>query len=77
MCRCSLQNVLNENGKLINFLPVQKQPDGFNCGPFAVAFAAEVLNGSSPMEAHFDVGKMRQHLMLCLLKEKLSPFPKV
>ena len=51
---------VKESGKLIvNFLPVQKQPDGFSCGPFAVAFAAEILNGSLPMEAHFDVGKMR------------------
>ena len=67
---------VNESGKLIiNFLPVQKQPDGFNCGPFAVAFAAEVLNGSSPMDAHFDVGKMRHHLILCLMKKNLLPFP--
>ena len=54
---------------------MQKQPDGFNCGPFAVAFAAEVLNGSSPMEAHFDVGKMRQHLMLCSFKGKTIAIP--
>ena len=38
------------------FLPVQKQPDGFNCGGFAIAFTAEVLDGCSPMDAVFDVG---------------------
>jgi len=27
------------------FLPAQKQPDGFNCGVFAIAFAAESLDG--------------------------------
>ena len=44
------------------FLPIQKQPDGHNCGPFAITYAAEVLNGRSPSEAVFDVNKMREHL---------------
>ena len=48
------------------FLTVQKQPDGFNCGVFAIAFAAEILDGCSPMDAGFDVGRMRKHLMTCL-----------
>ena len=59
------------------FLPVQKQPDGYNCGPFAIAYAAEILDGKSPIEAVFDVGKMRRHLIRCLQQKILSPFPKV
>ena len=30
--------------ELISFLPVQRQPDGYNCGRFAVVFAAEILD---------------------------------
>ena len=59
------------------FLPIQKQPDGHNCGPFAITYAAEVLNGRSPSEAVFDVNKMREHLITCLEMQRLTPFPKV
>ena len=57
------------------FLPVQKQPDGHNCGPFAIAY--EILYGRSPSEAVFDVNKMREHLITCLEMQRLTPFPKV
>lgn len=46
----------DSNGKqTITILPVQKQPDGFSCGLFAIAFAMEIMHGQSPMDAHFDV----------------------
>ena len=49
---------------IVSFLPVQKQNDGYNCGPFAIAFAAEILDGKTPMEARFDVERMRGHLKM-------------
>ena len=61
----------------LTFLSVQKQPDGHNCGLFAVAFAAEILAGKSPIEAVFDVAQMRDHLIFCLEQGALTPFPKV
>ena len=65
-------------GQRITFLPVQRQPDGFSCGLFAIAYAAELLDGHSPSEnSPFDVNKMRSHLIVCLEQQKLSPFPKV
>ena len=63
--------------QIVAFLPVQKQPDGHNCGPFAIAYAAEILDGRSPSEAVFDVNKMREHLITCLEMQRLTPFPKV
>ena len=60
----------------ISFLPVQRQPDSFNCGLFAIAYAAEIIDGKSPSEAVFAVDLMRKHFMSCLEKLKLSPFPK-
>ena len=62
--------------EIISFLPVQKQPDAYNCGLFAIAFAAEIIDAKSPSDAMFFVEKMRGHLIKCLEKQKLTPFPK-
>lgn len=38
-------------GKLtMSFLPVQKQEDGFNCGVFAIAYAAKFWMGNRPLK---------------------------
>ena len=63
--------------QIVTFLPVQKQPDGHNCGPFAIAYAAEILDGRSPSEAVFDVNKIREHLITCLKMQRLTPFLQV
>ena len=60
----------------VAFLPVQKQPYGHNCGPFAIAYAAEILDERSPSEAVFDVNKMREHLITCLEMQSLIRFLK-
>ena len=62
---------------IVTFLPVRKQPDGYNCGPFAIVFAAEIIDGKSPMDVHFDVCKMRKHLTRCLEDQSFTPFTKV
>ena len=59
--------------QIVTFLHVQKQPDGHNCGPFAIA---EILDGRSPSEALFDVNKMREHLITCLEMQRLTRFLK-
>ena len=59
------------------FLPVHKQTDGFNCDHFAIANAAEIVHGKSPMKAIFDVKKMRNHLLVFLEQKTLTPFPKI
>ena len=46
-------------------------------GAFAIAYAAEILNGRSPSEAVFDVNKVREHLITCLEMQRLTPFPEV
>ena len=33
--------------QIVTFLPVQKNPNGHNCGPFAIVYAAETLDGRS------------------------------
>ena len=61
----------------ITMLPVQRQADCHNCGLFAIGFAAELLNGLSPMDAKFDVAQMRSHLINCLERQNLDLFPKL
>ena len=74
----SLYKKVAEPGKVKpTFLRVQRQPDGFNYGPFAIALVAEILDGKSSMEAKFNVQKMKPHLIRCLQEKNLSPFPKV
>ena len=63
--------------QIATFLPVQKQPDGHSCGPFAIVYAAEILDGRSPSEVVFDVNKMREHLNTYLEMQRLTPFPKI
>ena len=41
-------------------------------GIFVIAFAAEILDGASPIDAVFDVKEMRPHIE----NQKLTPFPK-
>ena len=60
-------------GKLtLSLLPVQKQKDGFNCGAFAIAYATEILDGKSPIDARFDVPAVRNHLISCLVEGDLQ-----
>ena len=60
-------------GKLtLSLLPVQKQKDGFNCGAFAIAYATEILDGKSPIDARFDVPAVRNHLISCLVERDLQ-----
>ena len=54
MCSCIIVLYMNDVKKfIVSFLPVQKQTNGYNCVPFAIAFADEILDRKSPMEAHF------------------------
>ena len=39
--------------QIVTFLPVQKQPDGHNCGPFGITYTAEILDGRSPSRQYF------------------------
>ena len=45
---------------MVFIVPVQKHNDGYNCSLFAIAFAAVILDGTSPEDAYFDVSKMTQ-----------------
>jgi hypothetical protein len=58
-----------------NYVPVQQQNNGSDCGVFAIAFATSLALGTDPRYITFDVPRMRPHLTACLKDGKISMFP--
>ena len=75
--RSLYKDYVPNGGERMTFRPVQKQPDSYNCGAFAIAYAAELLDGQCPSDEVFDINEMRKHLITCLENQILTPFPKV
>jgi len=69
---------VSEDGKLrMRILPSTSQSNATDCGVYAAAYVAEIINGNMKgIQALFDVGAMRAHLMQCLELQSLHPFPK-
>lgn len=57
---------------------VQQQPNGYDCGLFAIANVIEFCLAPDSFNTRivYDVSKMRQHLIECLENGTLSAFPK-
>ena len=55
-------------------MPVQRQPNALDCGPYAIAFATSLVHGQEPTERVYVPG-LRQHLKQCLQAGVLNPFP--
>ena len=55
---------------------VQQQANGVDCGVFAIAYATSLAFGENPTLCSYNVPLMRQHLVNCLEKEMMYPFPK-
>ena len=54
---------------LKNNMPVQQQQNDKDCGLFAIAYAFHAALGDDVIIMHFDISKMRQHLIYCLDRE--------
>ena len=61
---------------LIHTKNAQKQPNGNDCGLFAIAFATDIVNNIDPSEQRYDNNSFRLHLLTCLQDRKITPFPK-
>ena len=59
----------------INYVDVQRQNGGSDCGLFAVMFAAALCNGKDPHTISVDQQGMRQHLHKCFEEGEISEFP--
>ena len=69
-----IATLLNTNCKEIDlqFVNVQMQYGGADCGLFAIAFATALALGHAP---HFQQNLMRQHLRECLEHGVITMFP--
>lgn len=59
----------------LNFVPVQQQSNGSDCGVFAIAFATCLVLETDPMQVTFDVNGIRHHLASCLRNRAITMFP--
>ena len=64
-------------GRLVSlqFVSVQQQTNGCDCGIFAIAFATCLALGTNPSNVTFDIQRMRSHLVTCLRATRMSMFP--
>ena len=65
----------NGNTLTVKAIPVQQQSGGEYCGLFSIAFAYHAALGEDLMGITFERSKMRDHLIACLSKKCLKPFP--
>lgn len=59
----------------LNFVDVQRQSGGYDCGLFSLAFATALTSNINPDHCIFDQSKMRKHLYQCLVKGEMEMFP--
>lgn len=59
----------------IELVRINGQTGGKDCGVFAIALSTAILNGKDPSSIKFNQLALRPHLIDCLEKGKLSPFP--
>eukprot|EP01083_Nonionella_stella_P182431 656489_1 len=58
------------------YVRMQQQIGTKICGLFAIAAALDHLQGKDVSEISYDQSKMTKHFMQCLLKQRLSTFPR-
>ena len=58
----------------LQFMNVQMQAGGYDCGLFAVAFATALAFGEPPVQYHFDLEKIHRHLWTALREERCRYF---
>ena len=56
----------------INFVQVQKQRGGSDCGLFAIAISIAICNGLDPSRIRYDQTSMRSHLVDCFKNETMT-----
>ena len=52
-----------------------KQANDYDCGVYAVAFTTALAFGRDPSGIQFDAPRLRSHLIDCLRRNRISPFP--
>ena len=61
---------------LLEYVDIPRQENGSDCGVYALANATELAFGGNPQLCIWEVAKMRGHIISCLEKGYMTPFPK-
>ena len=59
----------------LHFFNVNRQNGSSDCGLFSIAYAVSLCFGLEPEKFCYDQTEMRGHLIACLEKGKMEPFP--
>lgn len=68
-------DVLGGRLNSLDYVSVQQQNNGNDCGIFAIAFACYLANGRDPRQVTFDPSRMCPHLAECLRNGEMSNSP--
>ena len=74
-CKAQLSNTQAINRLTIMWMECDKQRNTSDCGIFAIANIVALLFKKDPLSITFDAKDMRSHLLACLEKGQLTPFP--
>lgn len=65
----------NQKSFLVEYMNVQEQEGGSDCGLLAVAIATSLCNKESPESLEYEQESLREHLALAFISRELTPFP--
>ena len=73
----TMQSIKSYHGQTCNvkLMNNQKQQGFRDCGLFAIANATSLCFGDDPTFLEFEQNEMRQHLLDCIEKGQMTPFP--
>ncbi|KAE8595662.1 hypothetical protein XENTR_v10015834 [Xenopus tropicalis] len=70
------KDVVQDPIKTMTFLKVDTQPNNYDCGVYAIAYAYELLSRTGNPTCKFQSFKMRKHLIRCLENGRITAFPR-
>ena len=72
-----LQRAINIEETRMEWAEVQQQShDGSSCGLYVIVYAIDIANDIDPKDVKYDEKSMRLHLLYCLDRDMLKPFPR-
>ena len=75
--KINICSIMRPRSRAITFdvINIMRQPNGHDCGLFALANATSLANGIEPSVCKWEVPKMRSHLMACFEAGEMTQFP--
>ena len=65
----------SESSIYFDIMNVEGQPNAYDCGVYAIAYATELANGFNPALVRWDSKAMRKHLLSCFQNGYMTHFP--